>query len=75
MKKVFDIKGMHCNSCSEKIEKALKEKVNNISVSYQKEQVEIDFDKDKISEKELIEIIEKEGYEVCNDIEHKPTRL
>ncbi len=64
MKKVFDIKGMHCNSCSERIEKALKEKVNHISVSYQKEQVEIDFDKDKISEKEIIEIINKCGYEI-----------
>jgi len=71
MKKVFDIKGMHCNSCSERIENALKKKVDSISVSYSDEKAKIDFDPEKISEKEIKDIIEKQGYEI---IDNKKTR-
>jgi len=66
-KKIFKIKGMHCNSCAMLIEEKLKNKVENISVSYSKEQAEIEFDENKISEKEIKEIIEKCGYEVGNE--------
>jgi len=66
MKIVLKIKGMHCNSCAMLIEEKLKDKVNKIFVSYSKEQAEIDFDENKISEKEIGEIIKKCGYEVDN---------
>ncbi|MEK6886093.1 MAG: sulfite exporter TauE/SafE family protein [Nanoarchaeota archaeon] len=62
MKKTFIIKGMHCNSCAILTEKELKDKVNNISVSYSNEKAEIDFDENKINESEIIEIIKKLGY-------------
>ena len=48
------------------IEKSLKDKVNNVSASFSKEEVEVDFDENKISEKEIIEEIEKIGYECEN---------
>jgi len=61
MKKIFKIKGMHCNSCAQGIEDKLKDRVNRISVSFSKEQVEIDFDKTKISEEEIGKLIAQEG--------------
>jgi sulfite exporter TauE/SafE/copper chaperone CopZ len=67
MKKIFKIKGMHCNSCAYLIENELKDKVNHISASYSKEQAEIDFDENNISENEIKEIIEKIGYEVIDN--------
>ncbi|MDO8622943.1 MAG: sulfite exporter TauE/SafE family protein [archaeon] len=67
MKKIFRIKGMHCNSCAMLIEEKLKDKVNHISVSYSKSQAEIDFDENKISEKEIKEIIKKCGYEFADE--------
>lgn len=68
-KKIFKIKGMHCNSCSNLIENSLKDKVNHVSVSFSKEVAKIDFDEDKISEKEIKNIIKKLGYNcdsTCN---------
>jgi sulfite exporter TauE/SafE/copper chaperone CopZ len=63
MKKIFKIKGMHCNSCSQSIENKLKDKVNKVSASYSKGQVEVDFNSNKISEKRIKEIIKETGYE------------
>ena len=53
---------MHCNSCAQIIERSLKNKVNKIYVSYSEEEAIIDFDEHKISEKEILEIINKLGY-------------
>ncbi len=63
MEKIYSIKDMSCNSCAQIIERALKDKVNKIYVSFIEEEAIIDFDKDKISEKEILEIINKLGYE------------
>jgi len=63
MKRIFKIKGMTCNSCAMLIEKSLKDKVNSVSASFSKEETEVDFDENKISEKEIIKEIEKLGYE------------
>jgi len=71
MKKIFKIKGMHCNSCAQRIEEVLKEKVNKIIVSYSKEQAEINFDENKISEKEIKDKIIEAGYEIKEDIKQK----
>jgi len=66
MKKTFQIKGMNCNSCAMLIEKELKDKVNSVHASYAKEQAEVDFDENKISEGEIKEKISKLGYEVVD---------
>ncbi len=73
IKKIFDIKGMHCNSCAQLIENNLKDKVNSISVSYSKGKAEIDFDPEKISEEEIKKIIGECGYSV-NDKEEIKTK-
>jgi len=67
MEKTFKIKGMHCNSCAQLIENELKEKVNKVKASYANETAEIDFDENKISEKEIKEQIKNLGYEVIGD--------
>ncbi len=70
MKKFYKIKGMHCNSCAMLIEKSLKDRVNKISVIFSKEGAEVDFDENKISEKDIKEVIEKLGY-TLEEIEKK----
>ena len=71
MKKIFQIKGMHCNSCAVLIQNELEGKVNSVKVSYADEKAEIDFDENKISEKEIKEIIKKLGYEASEKKEEK----
>jgi sulfite exporter TauE/SafE/copper chaperone CopZ len=61
--KIIKIKGMTCNSCAMLIEKTLKDKVSNVSASFSREEVKVDFDENKISEKEIVNEIEKLGYE------------
>ena len=67
MKKSFQIKGMHCNSCSQKIEDALKDKVEKVSVNFAKEVAEVEFNPEKISIEEIKKEIEQQGYEIRED--------
>jgi len=69
MKKTLKISGMHCNSCSRLIEDELKYKegIGSISASYSKEEVEIDFNEDKISEQTIKSKIKELGYDVEDD--------
>ncbi len=73
MQKKFSVKGMSCNSCAMLIEKELKEKVNKISVNYSKEEMDVDFDENKISENDIKETVKKLGYELKEkpEIKHK----
>lgn len=74
MKKLFKIKGMHCNSCERLIEIELKDRVSSIKVSYAKNEALIDFDPEKISEKEITESIKKLGYEVISQNSNAPVK-
>lgn len=73
MKKTFQIKGMHCNSCATLIEKELENKVDSIKVSYANEKAEIEFDENKISTEEIEKPIKKLGYDI-REIEKKETK-
>jgi uncharacterized protein len=64
MKKIFNIKGMHCNSCANNIENELKDKVNSIHVDFSNEIATIDFNEKMIHENEIKKIIKKIGYEL-----------
>ncbi len=55
---------MHCNSCAANIEGELENRVNSIKVSYSKEQAEIDFNPEKISEEEIKGTVKRLGYEL-----------
>jgi len=75
MKKIFSVKGMSCNSCTQHIEDALKDKVHKVSASFSKEETEVDFEPEKISEQEIKNIIKETGYEVVDEIEEPEDEL
>jgi sulfite exporter TauE/SafE/copper chaperone CopZ len=66
MKKIFRIKGMHCNSCAQLIEDNLRNKVNKISVNFSKGEAKIDFNENKITTKEIKNSIKELGYYIEN---------
>ncbi|MFA5855816.1 MAG: sulfite exporter TauE/SafE family protein [Candidatus Pacearchaeota archaeon] len=72
MIKTFKIKNITCNSCADRIEEVLKPRVNKIKVSYSKGEAVIDYDPNKITEKEIKNVINEIGYDL---VEHnKPNK-
>ena len=65
MKKIFKISGMHCESCSKIIEMELEGKVESTNIDSKSGKAEINFDPKKISERQIVEIINKAGYKVA----------
>ena len=65
-KKTLRISGMNCISCQTKIEKALKKAkgIESASVKYETGTAEISFDDEKISLKDIEEIVRNTGYEI-----------
>jgi Cu+-exporting ATPase len=63
----FQIKGMHCVGCAMTIEGALEDLagVKSASANYAKQSAEVEYDDKKVSEKQLIEAIQKAGYSVA----------
>ena len=66
MKKIFNVKGMHCNSCEIMIKDSLSEVngVKHVKASHAKGTVMVKFDEAKVSEDQIMSIIRKEGYDV-----------
>ncbi len=66
MKKIFNVKGMHCNSCEIMIKDSLSEVdgVKHVKASHAEGIVTVKFDEAKISEDKIISIIKEQGYEV-----------
>lgn len=64
MKKKFKIIGMHCSSCAMTIDMDLEdlEGVKSSNTSYAKQETEVEFDSQKISDNLVIETIKKSGY-------------
>ena len=65
-RKVFKVLDMQCSNCPmiiESIEDILPG-ISNISASYHKQQVVVDYDDALLSEKQIISAIEKKGYTV-----------
>ncbi len=58
------IKGMHCPSCITLITEALEELGVKSKIDLKTGNAELDFDEKKVSKKELLETIKKEGYSV-----------
>ena len=69
VKKIFKVGGMSCNSCSDRIENALKDKegVEKVEVSFSREEAVVEYDSDKISENRIKAVISEEGYECCDN--------
>ncbi len=64
-RKTLKISGMHCASCANTIEKALKQTpgISFVNVNFASEKATVDFDEDQTSTEDIIEIIKKKGYE------------
>lgn len=60
----FDIKGMHCASCSAIVEKtvAALDGVSSVSVSLLLNSAEVEFDEDKISAKQIAKAVKDAGF-------------
>ncbi len=64
IKKLFKISGMHCISCAMNIDGELEDTagVKSSCTNYAKSQTEVEFDENKVSDKQIKNIIEKTGY-------------
>ena len=60
------VEGMHCAACSAAVEKALKklDGVNEVTVNLAAERADIIFDPNRVRLEDLIEAVEKSGYEL-----------
>ena len=69
--KIIVISGMHCATCAQTIEKALKKTkgVVSASVNFASEKANVSYDPSQIAEEKLNAVIKKAGYKV---IEQKP---
>lgn len=59
-------KGMHCRSCEMLVKEALEglKGVNTVEASHKSGVVSVDFDDSKINQDKVVQVIEKEGYEI-----------
>ena len=64
VKKKFKITGMHCSSCAMTIDMDLEELpgVKKAQTSYAKQETEVEFDSDKVTDDLILESIKKSGY-------------
>jgi P-type Cu+ transporter len=63
-KKIFKISGMHCSSCAMNIDGELEDTsgIKQSNTNFAKAVTEVEFEENKISDKEIIKIIKKVGY-------------
>ncbi|MBD3354916.1 copper chaperone [Candidatus Woesearchaeota archaeon] len=59
-------RGMHCGSCEMLVKDSLEELegVEKADANFKSGIIEVDFDEGKITEKDVMEIIKSEGYEI-----------
>lgn len=67
MKAVFQVKGMMCAHCENRVIQACKELngIQSIKASAAEQKVECEFDETKISEAQIKAVIEDVGYDVA----------
>ena len=65
IKKTFSIKGMHCASCVSALEKSLKgvEGVSKANVNLATEKATVEYDPNKVTDKELSSAVSNVGYQ------------
>ena len=69
MKKKFKILDMHCSSCALTIDMDLEdlEGVKKSQTSYAREELEVEFDPEKVSDELILQTIKKSGYKAVFD--------
>ncbi len=60
--KTIYISGMTCTGCEKILERALEEKVKEISVNYETGKINVKFNEDEISIEKIFDIIKEKGY-------------
>lgn len=65
-KKTYRVNGMDCASCAMVIEGELEDVGVNARCSYAKETLDVEFDANKFSEKQIEEVVAKSGYSVVS---------
>jgi copper chaperone CopZ len=65
IKKTYHIEGMHCSNCAMNIEGIEDDLpgIMEISASYQKGQMVVEFDEAKVSEAQILAAVENRGYQ------------
>ncbi len=65
VKKTYRVEGMHCSNCAMNIEGIEDDLagIKQVSASYQKGQMVVEFDEAKISETQILAAVEKRGYQ------------
>ncbi|MGL4388550.1 MAG: heavy metal translocating P-type ATPase, partial [Brevinema sp.] len=68
---IFQVKGMHCTACASRLEKSLGKisGVDSCSVNFASNSLIINFDSQKISIKNIVELSEKAGFRIYQDKE------
>lgn len=66
IKKTFRVTDMHCTNCAMKIEEIEDDLpgVRQVSASYQKMQVTVEYDDSKVSKAQILGAIKRKGYTV-----------
>ena len=66
VKKIFRVDGMHCSNCAMNIEGIEDDLpgIKQISASYQKGQMVVEFDEARVSENQILEAVKARGYQV-----------
>jgi len=64
IKKTFQVSDMHCTNCAMKIEELEDDLpgVRQVSASYRKMQVIVEYDETMVSEAQILEAIKEKGY-------------
>ena len=64
IKKIFRVTDMHCTNCAMKIEEMEDDLpgVRQVSASYQKMQVTVEYDESRVSEAQILDAIKGKGY-------------
>ena len=65
MKKKYRVEGMHCSNCAMNIEGIEDDLpgIKQVTASYQKGQMVVEFDEAKVSEVQILSALEKRGYQ------------
>ena len=65
MKKKYRVEGMHCSNCAMNIEGIEDDLpgIKQVTASYQKGQMVVEFDEAKVSEVQILSAVEKRGYQ------------
>jgi copper chaperone CopZ len=65
VKRVFRIPDMHCSACVMRLEGIEDELpgIHKVSASYRKQQMEVEYDEAKVSDKQIIGAAKQHGYE------------